>query len=490
MPILSTLRSGLILFFCGFSGLVSAQNAKLVFSGPIRMVGSGNTYLVLRNTDFINNAAGNTWVPGTGTVVFTGPAAAGVGGSSGSSFYNIDNDKPGTELSLGTTITVSGTLRLLNGNVNLQSATLDLSGTGSLSGETYPAGNRVYCADDAPGRIRTVRIVSTGSNNNIAGLGLDLTVTGSAPGSTVIYRGHDRQTSTAFAGAGTSIGRYYDIQPTVTTGFTYDFLFRYHDQELASMPETGFVFYRSASHGSNSSDWQEWGAGNGVESPGYPTAGLAVHTPGANTVFLAGINTFSRWTVSNSLVTPLPIVLDRFSAICHKEGVSVSWGTVSEINNAFFTVYRSSDLSDWEPLFTLPGAGNSNQPLSYGKDDLRPLPGPAYYRLLQQDYDGTVTWFPPVSVDCGKTPGADLMAVFPNPADERFTVTVFVARAHPSAELRMTDMNGKQVHSRRISLEKGGNEFTFGRTGIAPGLYTLSLSAQSLSLLPVKLILQ
>lgn len=468
------------------------QQANWVMAGSgVRLVASGTVNMNLRQGNWVNNASATAFTPGTGTVLFTGNTAASeVSGSFSTTFYNLTVNKTGQELQLLTAASVSGTASLAAGNLNLGNVTLDLGTTGTLSGESYPNGNRAYCIDNNTGRIRVQRTLAAGANTDIAGLGLDLDVTGAAPGSTVFFRGHDRQTSTAFAGAGTSIGRYYDITPTVTTGFTYRFLFRYHDQELAGMPESNFVFYRSPSYAANTADWQEWGAGNGPLSPGYPTVGLATHNTAANTVSLSGINTFSRWTLSNSVVSPLPITLLAFTAVCEDGSVRLAWTTASEINNEKFTVHRSADLQTWEEVATQPGAGNSNTPITYVSVDARPLNGQAYYRLTQRDYDGTAESFVPVSVVCYPGQAGNAMSVYPNPASDRFTVSVGMAYALPGATLEISDMNGKRIIQQNVNLAEGTNEFTFDRGGMAPGTYVVSVSAPALTLKPMKLIVR
>lgn len=466
------------------------QNANLVLDGTdARWVNSGPVYVVLRNADFSNNGSTASFEPGTSTVLFTGGNASTVGGSASSNFYNLGCSKPLSELLLGADISILNNTLLDSGNINLQNATLDLHNTGTLVGEGYPTGNRIYCDDDNTGRIKATRILTAGSNANIAGLGLDINVTGSAPGSTVIYRGHDRQTSTAFVGAGTSIGRYYDITPSTTSGFTYELLFRYHDQELGGITESDFVFYRSASYGTNTGDWQEWGKDNGIESPGYPMVGIATHNSSANTVSLTGIHTFSRWTVSNSLVSPLPVELTSFTASCTDKGVSLRWTTASEINNAYFRLQRSADLQNWDEVATVAGAGNSNAALLYTEIDERPLDGLAYYRLSQTDYDGTTETFLPVSVSC-KGSVSNSLSVFPNPADRHFTVAITVAEAHAQAKLELCDLSGKRMLAQQVVLASGSNLFTFDRTGLPSGAYFIRVYADDLELSPLKLIIQ
>jgi hypothetical protein len=481
-----------IISFLGFALSVNCQNANFVISGSgVSVVSSGSTELVLNQANMINNASATAFVPSTGTVRFLGTSAdASISGTQSIQFNNLRIDKLGYKVDLFTNIGVSNTAELINGNLNLINQTLDLGTTGIIAGEVYPGGRRFYCDDNQSGRIRAVRALVAGANNNIAGLQLDLNVSGTAPGSTVFLRGHDRQTSTAFLGAGTSIARYYDITPTVNTGFTYQFLFRYHDNELGGMAESGFVFYRSASHGTNTADWQEWGLGNGIESPGYPAVGLASHNTAANTVSLSGINTFSRWTVSNSAISPLPIELISFTSSCENGSIQLNWTTATEINNQRFTIYRSTDLQEWKEIITIPGAGNSNQTLNYLATDARPLDGLAYYKLVQVDFDGTSETFAPISIFCGQENISGIMSVYPNPSSDFFTISIYSPSDIESADLYFTDLNGKTLFKRNITLSMGTNNFVFDRWSMNPGTYFIQLRSTIEGIKPLKLIIQ
>lgn len=281
------------------SMVAGAQNANLVLSGTnLHWVNTGSVVAVLDNANLRNNASETAISPNNeGTLLFSGSDAAAAGGDFATAFHILSVNKPASELRLGTDATATGGVNLIAGDVNLQDATLDLGNTASIAGETYPDGNRLYCASDATGRIRAVRNLVTGTNNDIAGLGIDLSVTGIPPGNTVLYRGHQVQEDDEFTATGTSIGRYYDLEPAVAQGSVYSMVFRYHELDLGTVPEDNFVFYRSESFGV-APDWEEWGLENGPGSPGAPTVGLAVHGTSANAVSLEGINAYKRWTVS------------------------------------------------------------------------------------------------------------------------------------------------------------------------------------------------
>jgi len=203
------------------------------------------------------------------------------------------------------------------------------------------------------------------------------------------------------------------------------------------------------------------------------------------------IGSFSEfWMSGTNNVSPLPIELQSFTASCDKGMVKLDWVTATEINNEQFTIHRSADLMEWEEVLSQVGAGNSNTPLAYTGVDERPLNGLSYYRLTQRDYDGTTESFEPISVTCYTDGSGNSMLVFPNPADDRFTVSVTVTEAITNAGIEILDVNGKRVMLRNVNLVKGTNEFTFDRSLMNPGTYFIKLGSGKLVLSPIKLIIK
>jgi hypothetical protein len=96
----------------------------------------------------------------------------------------------------------------------------------------------------------------------------------------------------------------------------------------------------------------------------------------------------------------LPIQLASFTAVrLGNEKVSLTWTTVSELNNYGFEVERSPD---GKAFATIPGSfvagnGTTNQSHSYSYVDAAPA-GTASYRLMQRDLDGTVCYTEPVQL--------------------------------------------------------------------------------------------
>jgi len=245
------------------------------------------------------------------------------------------------------------------------------------------------------------------------------------------------------------------------------------------------VFTDNCASGGNTTAHVPAGTGSMNALSGYgsfPASGLY------NLYSVASFSEF--WMSGTNNVSPLPIVLQSFTASCDKGMVRLDWVTATEINNEQFTIHRSADLMEWEEVLSQSGAGNSNTPLAYTGVDERPLNGLSYYRLTQRDYDGTTESFEPISVTCYTDGSGNSMLVFPNPADDRFTVSVTVTEAINNAGIEIMDMSGKRVMLRNVNLVKGTNEFTFERSGMNPGTYFIKLGSETLHITAIKLVVK
>ncbi|RLD59051.1 MAG: hypothetical protein DRJ01_11810, partial [Bacteroidetes bacterium] len=97
----------------------------------------------------------------------------------------------------------------------------------------------------------------------------------------------------------------------------------------------------------------------------------------------------------------LPIELFSFKAERVSSQVVLRWETASEYNNDYFTIERSTNAIDFNPIEKVEGAGNSNNILNYEVTDINPFSGTSYYRLKQTDFDGKYSYSYIVSVNKG-----------------------------------------------------------------------------------------
>lgn len=222
--------------------------------------------------------------------------------------------------------------------------------------------------------------------------------------------------------------------------------------------------------GSGGSSQIHLGAASGPIT--VPATGTAIAGGSYITFSVPG---FSEWWLGGGSLSPLPVKLSGFAAVCKDEKVEVSWNTASETNNDYFTLLRSPDGINWENLQQVKAAGNSNAMLQYTAYDDRPYHGLSYYRLRQTDYDGTTETFSPVGVVCAAK-SADSFALYPNPANTSFTVRFTLPHHLPEGGIVLMDMTGRILAAETRAMQAGENVFTYeGVQFMPPGSYIVQI---------------
>ena len=131
-------------------------------------------------------------------------------------------------------------------------------------------------------------------------------------------------------------------------------------------------------------------------------------------VTCSGCGVFNPITMGSLTAdNPLPVELLNFNAVMNNRIVDLTWQTASEHNNDFFTVERSADGFNFEPILYKDGAGNSTTLLSYSDKDVQPLEGVSYYRLKQTDFDGAFEYS---EIRVVSTSDDAQVLVYPNPS--------------------------------------------------------------------------
>ena len=158
---------------------------------------------------------------------------------------------------------------------------------------------------------------------------------------------------------------------------------------------------------------------------------------------------FSPFTFGDSPLSPLPVELLNFNAVMNNRIVDLTWQTASEQNNDFFTVERSANGFDFEPVLYKDGAGNSNTLLSYSVKDLKPLDGVSYYRLKQTDFDGAFEYSDIRVVSNAEN---EQLLIYPNPSNSG---KINFSKSTDIGEVSIFTAEGKLIYSGLIlnSLE-------------------------------------
>lgn len=123
----------------------------------------------------------------------------------------------------------------------------------------------------------------------------------------------------------------------------------------------------------------------------------------------------------------LPVALTGFEAQRQAAAVRLRWQTATETRNQGFAVQRSTDGVSFATLAFVAGAGTSATAYPYAYLDAAALPALTYYRLQQQNQDGTTSYSPVVAVAAATS----VLTVAPVPAQDFLTVT------HPDSPTRI-----------------------------------------------------
>ena len=153
--------------------------------------------------------------------------------------------------------------------------------------------------------------------------------------------------------------------------------------------------------------------------------------------------------------------------------VELIWETASEYNSSHFDVENSRDGITWDVVKTIEAAGNSNELLTYGYNDINAHGGDNYYRLTQVDIDGTSKTYDVINVSCSQTTSG-YFSIFPNPSSGSFQVMLNNSDIVGQAEMNIVDTKGNKVFMKSIDVKSGINMFVINEN-LAPGIYYVSV---------------
>ena len=219
---------------------------------------------------------------------------------------------------------------------------------------------------------------------------------------------------------------------------------------------------------SSTTNWYDIGNGScsiGTSQFSTPQVGSITSSSTGPTSF----NSFSNFTlgrVNGTGKNPLPIELLYFKAELVNNTAELSWETITERNNDYFTIEKSPDGTNFSYLQQVKSEapnGNSTSPLNYRTYDLLPYNGITYYRLKQTDYNGNFKYATITQLQIG---AKSFITVYPNPASN--TLYIQASDAYSQATMKILDAIGREVYSQVIS----GSDINTINTGIfASGIY-------------------
>jgi len=185
---------------------------------------------------------------------------------------------------------------------------------------------------------------------------------------------------------------------------------------------------------------------------------------------------FAVNNVTVAYTTLLPITLKYFTAKLEDDfSVKLEWQTETETNNDFFTVERSSDGEQFEPVLIKRGAGTSNIPITYSDHDAKPLNNISYYRLKQTDFNGEFSYSNIVPVHVPLHNGGEFL-VYPNPGSDEITIQ-FEFEDVEVMQSTILDIRGSVIRS--VTLNNT-NKGIINISDLTEGIYFIELNVDGI----------
>ncbi|MBL7764769.1 MAG: T9SS type A sorting domain-containing protein [Chitinophagaceae bacterium] len=194
-----------------------------------------------------------------------------------------------------------------------------------------------------------------------------------------------------------------------------------------------------------------------------------------STSFSNGATGTYNVTINGPFLTPLPVTLGEFTAELNESGMAkLNWNTVTEQNNAYFNIQRSTNGQDFKTIGSLTTQavdGNSQRELNYSYIDATPA-STNYYRLEQVDIDGKKSLSRTVRLDNASQLNG--VSVYPSPVTRELNIRYSANSTHAVA-IRISDMTGKTVLNTTFNVTKGINENHIDLSTLPAATYVLDM---------------
>jgi hypothetical protein len=206
--------------------------------------------------------------------------------------------------------------------------------------------------------------------------------------------------------------------------------------------------------------------------------GTHVTTTGSNSTPVlsrSGMSGFSDFAIGgNSSENTLPVTLKNFSAQRSGTPVVLKWNTACEIDNKDFDVQRSLDGRNFITISKIEGNGTSCKGFDYSFTDLSAPTSSAFYRLVQNDYNGNQTTLPTVRVAALSEKGKNwTVQLSPNPGNGNIQI---INSGNEIASIKILDVKG-QLLEESINTTDISTALTSRLMNLQSGLYIIQLSS-------------
>jgi hypothetical protein len=170
-------------------------------------------------------------------------------------------------------------------------------------------------------------------------------------------------------------------------------------------------------------------------------------------------------------LAPLPVTWSGFTAQPTARGNLLEWRTSAESDNYGFFVERSSDGREWREIAFVAASATGAAGDNYTYLDAEARSGATWYRLRQQDYDGTTDYSPIVRLRGMKTAP---VRIYPNPV--RAGRAIYLDTATKVTTVELYSLDGRRYWSATPTDTHSPLPLP---ADLAPGVYVLRVQGDA-----------
>lgn len=196
----------------------------------------------------------------------------------------------------------------------------------------------------------------------------------------------------------------------------------------------------------------------------------------ANTV-TASFSAFGAFVVAE-IGSVLPVKFGSIKAYEKQNGIQLDWKVYSENKVKSYEVERSADARSYTTVGSLPALYNNTSDGDYGFFDANPLSGTSYYRIKNIDLDGKSSYSIVMKVNRNKTIKG--LSLYPNPVVNGIVLLQGSDLGRGNYKINIFGANGQEMYKQQIKHNGGTISQTIALpSAISKGIYMLSVKDEN-----------
>jgi hypothetical protein len=168
-----------------------------------------------------------------------------------------------------------------------------------------------------------------------------------------------------------------------------------------------------------------------------------------------------------------PAFVTSFFTVNETNKVVLKWTASDEPLDESYEIERSTDGRNFISIGTAAGKAHAVYQATYAIEDLNPVTGLAYYRLLHKSATGSVSYSELKPINRAAV-AASYLLVYPNPATNMVTVKVADVQSE-KARLDILDIAGRIVKSIPVTLNNNEQTLQVNVSSLSRGTYVIKL---------------